>query len=55
MTEKEIQEIYKQLNIEEKPLTMDYNPDEYARNLLKNIELKDEISYSANTTLYAQN
>ena len=55
MSEKDIKEIYEQLNIVAKPLSSNYNPDEFAKTLMNSAKIEDEISYSVNTTLIAVN
>lgn len=55
MSEKDIKEIYKRLNIVEKPLSVNYTPDEFAKTLINSSRIEDEISYAVKTTLIAYN
>ncbi len=51
MSKKDIEKLYQQLNIPEKPLSSNYTPDEFAKHLMRSTKTKNEISYSVRTTL----
>ena len=55
MTEKDFKELYEVLKIVEKPLSVNYTPDEYAKALMSSLKPEEEVSYSVNTTLISVN
>ena len=48
--ESNYEEIYREMGINVEPIGVDYNPEEYGRELMRGMQCTDEVVYSSSTS-----